>query len=104
MALTLLWTAIAARIEPDVVLCNAAVSACAATGDWQAALALLHRGMVEPNVITYNAAQLKTYGVQWSKLGITMIYQVLLCPSWIDILITPCFDHGKHGTFCEKML
>lgn len=67
MALTLLSTAITARIEPDVVLCNAAVSACAATGDWQGALAL-RRGMVEPNVVTYNAAQLKTVLGGWSSM------------------------------------
>ena len=58
MALTLLSTTITARVEPDVVLCNAAVSACAATGDWQNALVPLRRRIVEPNVITYNAAQL----------------------------------------------
>ncbi|CAK0868361.1 unnamed protein product [Prorocentrum cordatum] len=58
-ALALLRELRGLRLEPSVVSCNAAISACEKCGQWQRALVLLGEAeetSAEPDVLSYNAA------------------------------------------------
>eukprot|EP00966_Prymnesium_polylepis_P201568 4670544-Prymnesium_polylepis.1 len=60
-----------ARIEPNVITYNAAISACESGGQWERALRLLvdmRQARVKPDVITYNAAIAACgKGGEWEK-------------------------------------
>lgn len=70
----------AGRLEPTLITYNSSVSACAGSGQWQAALGILsnmEKRRMECNVITYtsvvNACILNQHGEYESQTGTTKI-------------------------------